>query len=84
VDAFVAGLEDEGCPVSRDQVEIGYVGSLLLRSGFTSLPYDTLSGPVDDEQLANEFAERVALTQFTVRQARRVFGPLGVLGRSTA
>jgi hypothetical protein len=59
VDAFVAGLEDEGCPVTRDQVEIGYIGSLLLRSGFTSMPYDTLSGPVDDEQLANAFAERV-------------------------
>ena len=75
VDAFVAGLNDEGYDISRDQVEIGYVGALLLRSGFTSLPYETLRGPVDDPQLANAFAERVGLTRFVVAQARRLFGP---------
>jgi hypothetical protein len=77
LDAFFAGLKDEGHLVDREDVEIAYVGSLLLRSGFTSLPYDTLSAPVDDELLATAFAERIALTQFTVEQARRVFGPVG-------
>jgi hypothetical protein len=77
VDAFVTGLRDEGCEIPREQVEIGYVGSLLLRSGFTSLPYDTLSAPVEDQLRTTTFTERIALTRFTVEQARRVFGPLG-------
>jgi hypothetical protein len=77
LDAFIAGLVAEGYSGDREQVELGYVGSLLLRSGFTSLPYDTISAPADDEQFSTAFAERIELTRFTVAQARRVLAGLG-------
>lgn len=66
LDAYLAGLEDEGLAADRATVELGYVGSLLIRSGFTSLPYERLADP----HIGPSFAERVALTRFIAEHAK--------------
>ena len=44
VPAYVSGLRDEGSTASEDEVRRGYVGALLVRSAFTALPIELLSG----------------------------------------
>ena len=62
-DAYLTGLADEGVVEDADQVELGYLGTLLIRSCFTSLPFELLDR-VDDPVAAGAFAERVALTRY--------------------
>jgi hypothetical protein len=63
VPAYCEGLARAGFTASRDEVLLGHVGSMMLRSGFTSLPFDRLGGPADPE-LRRLFGERVRLTRF--------------------
>ncbi len=67
LNAYVAGLAAEGLPLERAVVEYGFVGSLMLRSGFTSLPYEALGGDAPAM-----FAERIALTRFIAGEAERI------------
>ena len=63
--AFTEGLHAAGGRASLDQVAFGYVASLLVRAGFTSLPFERLGEPPTPE-LAAIFRERAALTRFIV------------------
>ena len=71
-DAYLTGLSDEGVVEDADEVTLGFLGNLLIRSGFTSLPYQLLDR-VDDPVAAGAFAERVALTRYIAEQTRDVF-----------
>jgi hypothetical protein len=61
LDNYARGVADQGVKVSVADIELGYVGSLLIRSGFTALPYGNL-GPATPE--------RLALTRFIVDTAK--------------
>jgi hypothetical protein len=63
--AFTEGLRAAGGRAGADEVEFGYVASLAVRAGFTSLPFERLGEPPTPE-LAATFAERAALTRFIV------------------
>ena len=63
--AFTEGLRAAGGRASLDQVAFGYVASLVVRAGFTSLPFERLGEPPTPE-LAAIFRERAALTRFIV------------------
>ena len=63
VPAFVEGLRAGGGRATADQVAYGYVASLVVRAGFTSLPFERLGEPVTPA-LAATFRERAALTRF--------------------
>ena len=45
VPAFVDGTARAGHPVAADDVRNGYIGSLIVRSAFTSIPFDRLADP---------------------------------------
>lgn len=68
-DAYLTGLADEGMVGDGDEVSLGYVGTMLIRSGFTSLPLNLLQS-ADDPVAEGAFAERVALTRFITETAR--------------
>jgi hypothetical protein len=55
VPSFVEGMKEHGCDVPRDQVEFGYLGRLLARAGFTSLPFELL-GARSHPRLRRSFA----------------------------
>ena len=61
--AFVEGLREEGCQVAEADAAYGFEASLLLRSGFTAIPFQRLGEP-EGPELAAELAQRVALTRF--------------------
>ena len=63
VPAFTDGLHAGGGRAAADQVTFGYVASLAVRSGFTSLPFERLGEPATPA-LAATFRERAALTRF--------------------
>jgi len=65
VPSFVDGMREYGLDATAKQVTDGYLGSLLVRAGFTSLPFELLSGPTAPE-LAALFRERAALMRFIV------------------
>lgn len=65
VPAFVAGMKECDVDVSPDAVTFGYLGSLVARAGFTSLPFEHLGAP-PTEPLATLFRRRAALTRFIV------------------
>ncbi|HEY6709985.1 MAG TPA: aminoglycoside phosphotransferase [Actinomycetota bacterium] len=46
VPAFTAGLRDAGGRATAEEVAFGYVASLVVRAGFTSLPFERLGEPV--------------------------------------
>jgi len=62
VPAFTAGLRAAGGRASAEEVAFGYVASLVVRAGFTSLPLERLGEPVTPA-LAATFRERAALTR---------------------
>jgi hypothetical protein len=63
VPAFVEGLAAGGLRATPGQVHLGYVASLVVRAGFTSLPFERLGEPATPA-LAATFRERAALTRF--------------------
>jgi hypothetical protein len=65
VPAFAAGVRDHGGGAGVEDVAWGYVGSLVARSGFTSLPFERLGEPATPA-LAATFRERALLTRFIV------------------
>ncbi len=65
VPSFVDGLKEHGLDVPAEQVEQGYLGCLLARAGFTSLPFELIGQPVTAE-LEALFRERTVLTRFIV------------------
>jgi hypothetical protein len=62
VPAFTGGLRAEGGQASAEEVAWGYVASLAVRAGFTSLPFERLAEP-PTPALAATFRERAALTR---------------------
>jgi hypothetical protein len=62
VPAFTAGLRGAGGRATAEEVAFGYVASLVVRAGFTSLPFERLGEPVTPA-LAATFRERAALTR---------------------
>jgi hypothetical protein len=75
VPSYVAGMKEYGVDASTADVTYGYIASLVVRAGFTSLPYELLGAPASAD-LAATFKERAALTRFIVDQ-----GLTTVLGR---
>lgn len=65
--AYACGVTEEGVTVSPASLELGFLGSLLLRSGFDSMRYDLLGS--EDPPAADTFANRLALTHFVVERA---------------
>jgi hypothetical protein len=65
---FTAGLHQAGShPATASDVERGYVATLALRSGFTSLPLHQL-----DTASPETVAQRCALTHFILDRARQL------------
>ena len=62
VPAFTDGLRAEGGQASAEEVAWGYVASLVVRAGFTSLPFERLAER-PTPALAATFRERAALTR---------------------
>lgn len=65
VPAFTAGMQAGRQPASADDVERGYLATLALRAGFTSLPLRDL-----DTAPPSLVAERCALTRFILDRTR--------------
>ncbi|NUR52066.1 MAG: aminoglycoside phosphotransferase [Hamadaea sp.] len=63
VPAFLTGLRAYGGRADADEVTYGYVGSLVARAAFTSLPFELLGAPATPETEA-VFRQRLALTRF--------------------
>jgi hypothetical protein len=63
VPAFTDGLRAAGGRASAEEVAFGYVASLVVRAGFSSLPFERLGEP-PTPALAATFGERAALTRF--------------------
>ena len=62
VPAFTTGLRAAGGRATAEEVAFGYVASLVVRAGFTSLPFERLGEPVTPA-LAATFREWAALTR---------------------
>jgi hypothetical protein len=62
VPAFVDGTALAGHPVPADVVRNGYVGSLIVRSAFTSIPFDRLADPAAEIVIP----ARLELTRFII------------------
>lgn len=60
VPAFVEGVREAGVEVSPDAVRYGYLGTLVIRSGLSSIPFELLGG----DPSAEVFRQRAALTRF--------------------
>jgi hypothetical protein len=65
VPSYLDGYRAGGGTVDADQVLRGYVLALMLRSGFTSLPFEALGGPTTGE-LYELARDRAALTRFII------------------
>jgi hypothetical protein len=74
VPEYVDGLRAEDVDVDELAVRLGYVGSLLLRSGFTGLPLELL-GRSDESGLADLFARRARYTRYLLDLRREVTLP---------
>jgi hypothetical protein len=70
-DAYLAGFADEGVVADAGEVELGYVATMLIRSGLTSVPYRLLDR-TDDPVVEGIVAERIALSRFIAGVARPV------------
>lgn len=66
--SFIEGLAAEGFVADPDRVHYGYVGSLLLRAGFTAIPYEVLGAP----GTAELFRQRLRLTEFIAELALEI------------
>jgi hypothetical protein len=65
LDGYCAGLADEDAAIDDDAVRFGFDATLVIRSAFSALPLDRLTGPPDDEPAA-PVAARIALTRYLV------------------
>ena len=65
VQAYVAGLADEGYRLDEDVARAGMDTGLSVRSAFTALPLERLSEPITDE-LRSVFSGRIELTRYLV------------------
>ena len=63
--AYVDGLAEEGMKVDEKEVRYAFDAGLVIRSAFTALPLEQLSGPPGNG-LAALIAERVRLTRYLV------------------
>jgi hypothetical protein len=63
VPGYLDGLRTEGIDADELAVRLGYVGSLLLRSGFTGLPLELLERS-DEPERATQFARRARYARF--------------------
>lgn len=75
VPSYVAGYRTSGRDIDPNSVVRGYLLTMMLRSGFTSLPFEVLQGPTTDGpttdrpttadvDLYASLRERAALTRF--------------------
>jgi hypothetical protein len=60
--AYTEGFRAAGGRVGLDQVAFGYVAGLVVRAGFSALPFERLAEP-PTPALAATFRERAALTR---------------------
>ncbi len=60
---YIDGLHAEGFDADPRDVELGFVGPLVMRSAFTSLPLDLLAAEPTDE-LRERFAQRARYARF--------------------
>src|SRR5882757_564089 len=65
ITAHAEGLATEDWALDEASVRYGLDGGLVIRSAFTSLPYERLDEPITDE-LAEFFAARLRLTRYLV------------------
>jgi hypothetical protein len=81
VEAYLAGLADEGRQLDHDIVRAGMDTGLAVRSAFTALPLERLGEPITDD-LRSLFAARIELTRYLVDVGLHV--DLGLLLDSSA
>jgi hypothetical protein len=83
VPAYQAGLRDHGVVAAADKILLGYAGPLLVRAGFTSLPFELLTDAREsvDDELAATFGERAALTRFIVDLGLEILRPPAATNR---
>lgn len=67
--AYLEGLLDEGWPGAATDIGVGFVGAMLIRSGFDSFRYDLLA----DGEPPPEFTSRVELSRWIAEMAHQVF-----------
>jgi hypothetical protein len=65
IEAYAAGLAQEGMLVDTQDVRYGLETTLVLRNAFTSLPLDRL-GEEPTRELAAHIADRIRLTRYLV------------------
>jgi len=63
--AYVAGLREEGCDVAEDVVRRAHALQLMVFTGYSTLPFELLSGPPTPERMALA-AERAAIARFSL------------------
>ncbi|MCA1823807.1 MAG: phosphotransferase [Frankia sp.] len=73
VEGYVAGLAAEGMSVDARDVVRGFVGSLVVRSAFTAIPFERLHAEPNAE-LETLFDQRIRLTRYIVDLAAQIFG----------
>jgi hypothetical protein len=71
VPAYLLGIHEEGLDPDPVAVRLGYVGSLLVRSGFTGLPLELLARS-DQRGIADLFARRARYTRFMLDRRREI------------
>jgi hypothetical protein len=67
--AYLEGLLDEGWSGAATDVGVGFVGAMLIRSGFDGFRYDLLG----EGEPPPEFTARVELTRWIAEMAHQVF-----------
>ena len=65
LEEYVDGLAAEGLAVDMADARFGFDAALVLRSAFTALPLEQLTGPASDS-LERLIAQRVRLTRYLV------------------
>lgn len=60
IDAYIAGLSDEDADVNPDQIRLGAIGNLVIRSAFTALPVELIDEADGDTRLLFERRARYA------------------------
>jgi hypothetical protein len=58
--AYLEGMNQGRQPASLDEIRLGYLGSLVIRAAFTSLPFREPAAALSDEYID----QRVTLTRF--------------------
>ncbi len=76
VRAYCEGLSRTDFVATEGEVLAGFVGSMMLRSGFTAMPYEVFERPdlPDSPELRANLRSRIALTRFILDLTGRVLG----------